>query len=117
MRKAFNCYAAGNVKSGRTEINLIDFGIEKTGVGQWLFSDCLDFDLEKWRYERPIDHSTGLPMLLEITSNYSAELKQMSISVKKDGKLFDCRGFTIALNYEDIESEFIEDELLNGEAE
>jgi len=98
MRKAFNCYKNGDVKSGKTPVDAVECGIKKTGVGEWSFSDCLDFDAENWRYSLPMEING-----IEIEHSYDAENKTMSISVKKDGALFDCRGFTIALNYEDAE--------------
>ena len=92
MRKAYNCYLDGsftNPQNGH---------IEKTGVGTWLIPDCLPFDPKKFPYSLPTEDNN-----IVITNVYDSDNKTLTLTVKKDGVLYDCRGFTVSVNYEDME--------------
>lgn len=98
MKKGFNCYADGTFTSPQKGF------IEKVDTGTWLLKDCLPFDVKKYPYSLPIEDSN-----ISITSEYDNENKSLTITVKKYGELYDCRGFTVSVFYDDpvIESENI----------
>ena len=98
MRRAYNLYANSEVISGK-ELLEID-SVNKTGVGTWLINDCLDFNDVDWRYSFPQEDQN-----IDITHEYDDENKTLTLTVKKDGARYDPRGFTVAVNYADLESE------------
>ena len=92
MKKGFNCYFDGTYESPQNG------EIEKTGVGTWLIKDCLPFNPKKYPYSLPTEDSS-----IEISNVYDEENKTITLTVTKDGELYDCRGFTVSVYYEDIE--------------
>ena len=98
MKRGFNCYLDGTFTSPQ------DGFIEKIGVGIWLIKDCLPFESKKWPYSLPAEDSN-----IEIANEYDSENKTLTLTVTKNGESYDCRGFTVSVNYDDLPAETIQE--------
>ncbi|BCE02906.1 hypothetical protein [Marinicellulosiphila megalodicopiae] len=107
MRKAFNLYANGDVRSGK-ELIEID-SINKTDIGTWVINDCLDFNEVDWRYSFPQEDQN-----IVIEHGYNANEKTLSLFIKKDSVLYDPRGITVAVNYKDTPLDQVASESLSA---
>ena len=95
MRKAYNLYKDGSIFSGKTELSDFD-GAKKIDTGTWEIYNCLDFDGKNWFVEFPSEDN-------QLTIESEFENNTLTVMIKKYGELYDCRGFTLAVNYHDIE--------------